>query len=428
MSAERRVLILGGGFGGVRTALSLTHSGAEHVSITLISDKPHHEFTPGTYRIVTGASPKEVCIPLRDIFSKSSVQTVCDSVTKIDIRGQRVTCASGTIHEFDILVLALGTDTAYFDIPGLKEFSHGFKTIAEASALRRHIENLYKDCNKLPSRTPPEKDLTEKALCLLHFVIVGAGASGVQVAGELASCVREFAGRYQVDRSLVTIDLLEAAPRILPSLPEKVAEKIAGRLRSLGINIFVNRALLSEEFESIKVRGMSMKTETVIWTAGLTPNHLYRKTEGLVLEKSGRVQVDTYLRAAGTENIFIAGDGAETPFSGTAQTAIMDGRLIGQNIARLVKNAPLQPYVPKKPRYSLPVGTYWAATLLQSLSFYGVFGWILRKGADIRYYFSILPVKKAFALLFSSVFRRTPSVCAVCDTLPKSAPSRMPRN
>ncbi len=426
MSGNKRILILGAGFGGVATALKLARSGARNVSVTLISDKPHHEFTPGTYRIVTGTSPKKVCIPLSDIFSKSSVQTVCDSVTKIDIKGGQVACSSGAVHEYDVLVLALGTDTAYFDIPGLREFSYGFKTIPEAVALRRHIERLYADCHKLQPETETalQKDGGERALCLLHFVIVGAGPSGVEIAGELAACAQEFAGRYRVDRSLITIDLLESAAHILPSFPEKVAERISARLRSLGVNIFVNRALLAEEVEGIKVRGMTMKTETVIWTAGLIPNRLYRETEGLSLEKNGRVKVDTYLRAAGTENIFIAGDGAETPFAGMAQTAIVDGRSIGQNIARLVRNMPLKSYIPQKNHLALPVGAYWAATLFGPLSFYGISGWILRKTADIRYYLSILPLQTAVSTLFG----KTPSMCAVCDPLSKPASSGLSRS
>ena len=403
MSGDEQVLIVGGGFGGISTALNLGKARFRNVKITLISDKSHFEYHSALYRVVTGRSPLEVCIPIRDIFDVKNVEVLEDTIMGMNIKEKKLEGKSGSKYSFDFLVLALGSETAYFNIPGLKQLSFGFKSISEALALKKHLHELFKTC--AVSQTDQEEDV-----CRAHFVIVGAGASGVELAGELAIYAKKLAKQHKVNPSLVTIDLIEAASRVLPIVPEDVSEKAARRLRSLGINIFLNRMVVKEEIEKVFLKDMEIGTKTVIWTAGAKPNHLYSQIEGLELDNKGRVIVDEFLQAENNPHIFVIGDAAATTYVGMAQTAIRDGAFVAETIARKIQNRPLEPYQPRRPIYVIPVGPGWAAALIGNWRFYGQIGWWLRRLADFKYFLSILTFKKALL-----AFQNGKALCESCN-------------
>lgn len=407
----KKILIVGGGFGGISAAMALEKENISNAKIMLISDKSHFEYKPALYRVVTGRSPLEVCIPISEIFEKKNIEFIVDAIKSVDLLKKIANGASGADYQFDYLILALGSEVAHFDIPGLEKFSFGFKSISEAMRLKMHIHNLFLECKDA-------KDNLDKKICLLQVVVVGAGPSGVELAGEVAIFMKGLAQEHGIDQSLISVDLIEAAPRILPAISEYVAEKVARRLRDIGVNIFTNRAMTKEEMEQISFRGMTMKTETVIWTAGVKPNHLYKSISSLLFDEKGRVIVDQFLRAKGFESIFIVGDGASTANSGMAQTAIYDGRAAAENISRLIMDKPPETYQQKKVYYALPVGPGWATTSLGFITFYGSIGWLARRFADFRYFISILPFQKAV-----TVFRRGKNLCDTCGICePKSQP------
>src|SRR3989344_5938636 len=169
----KKILIIGGGFGGVRTALDLDKRKIPNASIALVSDRPHFEYHPALYRVVTGRSPLEVCIPLRDVFEGKEVAVAQDRIVGIDLAGKTVEGFSGTYYKYDFLVLALGSETEYFDIPGLPELSFGFKSINEALRLKRHLQELFEGMAK--------EDHGDKVKSA-SFIVIGGGASGVELA------------------------------------------------------------------------------------------------------------------------------------------------------------------------------------------------------------------------------------------------------
>lgn len=404
----KRVLIVGAGFGGIAAALALEKNKPSNLKIVLVSAKPHFEYRPALYRVVTGKSPLEVCIPIREIVEGKAIEFAVDLIQGVDFSRRIARGASDASYAFDYLILALGSETAYFNIPGLEEFSFGFKSIAEALRLKRHLHKLFEDCSK--EKNPDEK------VCLLHFVIVGAGASGVELAGELSQYSRKLAKEHGVGEELLTIDLIEATGRILPALASKISEKAARRLHHLGVNIFTGRPMEAQKLEEIKVRGLTLKTETVIWTAGVKPNSLYQKISGLAFDQKGRILVDEYLRVKNFKNIFAIGDGASTLYSGMAQTAIHDGQSVAENILRDLEARPLFHYQPKKPYHVIPIGSGWAAASLGPIMLYGPVGWFFRRFADFRYFLSILPFKKALL-----AFRSGKTLCESCEIcLPES--------
>ncbi|MEK7498564.1 MAG: FAD-dependent oxidoreductase, partial [Patescibacteria group bacterium] len=177
---QKKIVIVGGGFGGVETALSLLRKNLVNVKITLISSNPHFEYTPALYRVVAGVSPLEVCIPLKDIFEGKNIEVVRDTIVNVDTQGKAIKGVSGSVYTFDYCVLALGGEIAYFDIPGLKEFSFGFKSIHQALRLKRHLHEIFDSC---------KEGTSEEKVCACHVLVVGAGATGVELAGELAEFI-----------------------------------------------------------------------------------------------------------------------------------------------------------------------------------------------------------------------------------------------
>lgn len=406
---KHRVLIVGGGFGGIKTALEL--AGHENVAVTLVSDKTHFEYHAALYRVVTGRSPLEVCIPLSEIFAGRKVEIVEDRITSVDTDKNVVSGEAGRQYQYDSLVLALGSETVYFDIPGLEKLSFGFKSITEALELKSHLHQVMTTCSSQPSQ--------DEKVCSCHIVVVGGGASGVEVAGELSVYARKLAREHGLDQSLVTVDLIEAAPRLLPGLPENTSRVAKERLGRLGVNVYLNRALVKEEIESVYLKDMKINTKTVIWTAGVKPNRLYGKVKGLEFDKKGRVVVDQFLRPKTLNNVYILGDAAATKFSGMAQTALKDGELTAENILRSCASQPLRPYQPSKPVYAIPIGPGWAATVILGTEVYGQIGWFFRRLADLEFFLSILPLPKAW-----SAFANGRTICETCNIcVPEEKPT-----
>jgi NADH dehydrogenase len=213
------------------------------------------------------------------------------------------------------------------------------------------------------------------------------------------------------------VDLIEAAPRLLPLLPEDISARVLAHLRHIGVNVFLNRALMKETIEGVYLKDMEMRTDTVIWTAGVMPNKLFAETPALPKDKKGRVAVDEYMEAQGVPNVFVLGDGASTRYSGMAQTALYDGAFAARVIRARSEGKAAPTYVPKPVAYAIPVGRNWAAALFHGLRFYGFVGAWMRRAADFRFFLSILPVRKAIG-----VFTSQKTVCESCSIcLPKEA-------
>jgi NADH dehydrogenase len=392
------VVIVGGGFAGVRTALELAKQGQSNISITLISDRPHFEYYPTLYRVVSGYSPAQSVIPYSTIFRKKPVDIIEDRIVKVDVAEKCVYGGLGIAYPYDSLVLALGSETGYFNIPGLPELSYGFKSIGEAERLKAHLGTVL---------TPDEASQPEQKVAAAHFIIVGGGPTGVELAGELAKYAHHLAKKKGFDPGFITVSLIEATPRLLPVMPPDISERIHKALHAQGVNIYVNRAVTRQELEELFLKDMTFKTKTVVWTAGVKPNALIGKIEGLEFDKRGRVMVDDYMRAKGHSHVFVIGDAASTEFGGMAQTADDDGKYIAHYIAGRVagkKRAPKR--VQHKPVYAIPAGHRWAAVLWGELRVFGFPAYVMRKAADFRYFLAILPPGKAFTT-FCKIFVRS---------------------
>jgi NADH dehydrogenase len=243
----------------------------------------------------------------------------------------------------------------------------------------------------------------------LHYVIVGAGPTGIELAGALPGYLKHIMDNHGVSDRKVHIDLIEALPRLLPRLPKKVSRNVRRRLMKLGIRLYLGKAVQGETADELTVSGKPIRSHTVIWTAGVT-NHPFFKENNFVMMGRGKVGVDTYLQAE--ENIFVIGDNANTPYSGLAQTALHDGDFVAHNLKRRAVGKKMKSYIAHEPITVIPAGPYWATVIWGKMNFNGKIGWLLREAADLIGFHDLEPWPKA-AKQFMTEFE-TDDDCEIC--------------
>ena len=398
-----KVIIVGSGIAGVKTARSLAKDA--RFQITLISDRDHFEYHAALYRSATGRSHLEVCVPLKSIFAEEpQVAIVQDRIVTIDNDDQVVVSESGNSYHYDVLILALGVVTEYYGINGLAHHAYGIKSLDEADRLKAHLHSELSDGHAPDS----------------NYVVVGAGPTGVELAGELHAYLMQLRKWHRVRQHSFKIYLVEAAPRILPTLPEDFSKKVHQRLERMGVEVLTGVAVQGETSDTLDLpNGKSIKTHLVVWTAGVTNNPFFVAQAVFKLGRGKRVEVGPDLLAA--PNVYVIGDSASTPLSGMAQTAVYDGHYIAENLKRKFDGkAPLN-YEPKMPIAAIPVGPGWCAVAHGKTRLYGRAGWLVRRQLDWKLYSALLsrPLARK-TWLFGSKREETCPECAKAIGMPAS--------
>jgi NADH dehydrogenase len=367
---KHRIVIVGGGFGGVKTALELADD--NRFEITLISSNADFRNYPVLFHVTTGGARKVASIPLAEIFDGKKVKLIIDSVTSIDRQSRSVSTQAGKSFRYEALVLGLGVQTNYFGIKGLEEHSFGIKSPDEADRLKSHLhQQLCKD-------NRPD----------LNYVIIGGGPTGVELAGELPSYIDKLVRQHNLKPRKIHVDLIEASPRLVPRMPKAISRRIARNLRKQGVKVYLKTAVQAQTADTLYVNDKPIRSHTVIWTAGVKNNTFFAE-QNFQLAGNSKVRVDQFLQAE--NGIYVIGDNADTPYSGMAQTAIYDGVFVASNLQRIASKQDPLPYVAKKPIYVLPAGPKWAAVLWGRIRFYGALGWIIRGMADYIAFNDFLP-------------------------------------
>lgn len=371
-----QIIVVGGGFGGVRAALELSKN--KRAKITLISDRADFQYYPALYSTATGGSRLQSWVPLGEIFAgHDNVNIVIDTLTKLDKKERTITTASGATHEYQKLVLALGSVTTYFGIEGLDHYAYGIKSQDEITRLKQHLIRDFSEPNAADS----------------HFLIVGAGPTGVELASSLGTYLKHLKKKYNQPEPRVSINIIEAAPRVLPRMSEKASAKVEARLKELGVHVELNKKVEKETADSLIVSGRPIKSHTVIWTSGVANNPFFKENaEQFTLSPNGKVVVDKHMRA--DKHIYVIGDNAFTQFSGLAQTAVHDANFIAKHILHNSNRK----YKAKVPPVVVPVGEDWAIFEYKKIHFGGRFGAIIRQAADFIGYHDILPLGQALTV------------------------------
>lgn len=370
MTNKRNVTIVGAGFGGVKAALELAKD--ESNQITLISDRNYFQYYPALFSTATGHSYRESWVPLKDMFTEhSNVEIVTDTIMHIDTVAKTLT--GSATYAYSTAILALGSVTTYFGIEGLDTFAYGIKSQSEIKRLQDH---LWKE---MSDGSDDEK----------HYVIIGAGPTGVELAGALGDYVLRLRKHFGIRKKRVTINLVEAAPRVLPRLSESSSSRAHTRLKKLGVHVELNRKVEKQTADSLVVNGKPLMTQTVIWTSGVANAPFYAANkESFNLNERGKVMVDEYMQAA--KDVYVIGDNANTPYAGLAQTALHDAIFVSKHLQGSDK-----PYNVVLPACVIPIGDKWALFEWRKIKFGGLPGALLRSAADMIGYHDVLPISWA---------------------------------
>lgn len=394
ISSPKKLIIVGAGFAGIKLARELAKS--PHYQITLISDTDHFKYYPLLYSTATGHTRVKASFPVRQLlFDKPQIEFVQDRVVGIDSDKHVVTTESGTRYTYDIAALAMGVVTSYFNIPGLEEHSFGTKSIEQALHLRRHLH----------------AEVLRKGHKKHKLVVAGGGPTGVELAAGMVGYLRRVARLHGLPDDKISIDLIEAGPRVLKHLPEKGSAIVARRLGKLGVKVVTGKMVESQTPDSVTISGEHIKAETVVWTAGVS-NHpfLFDHAHHFTFSQHRRVEVDQYLMAA--PDIYVLGDNAATPFCGLAMTAVGDGSYLAKHLKRLAAGKTPKPYHPHHPISVVPCGKGWAVAQYRKLFLTGPLASLLRRAADFIGYFDIAPLPVAISLWLAD--HKIEDDCPVC--------------
>ncbi len=368
MRKQKDITIVGGGFGGVKTALELAKDSA--VRVTLISDRSYFQFYPALFATATGHDYRQSWVDLDRIFTNHpNVTVVEDSIERIDTSAQLLKGKNGSYH-YNTVIMALGSVTTYFGIEGLDTYSYGIKSQDEIRKLQEH---LWKE---MSDGTDDEK----------HYIIIGAGPTGTELAGALGEYILRLRKHFGIKKKRITINLVEAAPRVLPRSSEATSKRAYHRLRKLGVHVELNCKVEKQTANELIVNGKPLISQTVIWTSGVANSPFYKANESqFSLNERGKVNVDKYMKAA--PHVYVIGDNANTPFAGLAQTALHDALFIAKHL-----NGSKKKYKVKVQPSVVPIGDKWAVFEWHWVQFGGRAGGIMRSLADLIGYHDVLPL------------------------------------
>jgi NADH:ubiquinone reductase (H+-translocating) len=349
MTGKHRVVILGGGFGGLSAAIGLKRA---PVDVTLVDRCNYHLFQPLLYQVATGAlSPANIASPLRETLNgQKNTRVLLGETVDIDAANRRVILSDGAI-DYDTLIVATGSSHQYFNHPQWEEFAPGLKTIEDATDMRRRILLAFEAAER-------ERD-AEKLHAWMTFVIVGGGPTGVELAGALGEIANDTLRRdfREIDPSKARILLVEGADRVLPTYPPQLSAAAQRMLERLGVTVRTGAFVTDIGKESVTIRkgdqSETHPTRTILWAAGVLASPLGRilaARAGATLDKANRVIVEPDLTVPGHPEIFVIGDLANSshqtgkPLPGVAQTAIQAGRYAAKAIERRLRGEKTAPF------------------------------------------------------------------------------------
>jgi NADH dehydrogenase len=346
-----RVVIVGGGFGGLQAAL---HLKSANVEVTLVDRRNFHLFQPLAYQVATGAlAAGEVCYPLRAIFrGEENVRVLLAEATGFDLDAREVdvrTAAGPERLPYDTLIVAAGSKYNYFGHPEWQEYAAELKTLEGALHIRAQILRAFETAEVCA-------DEAERAR-LLTFVVVGAGPTGVEMAGQIAEIARDVRRDFRnIDTSQTHVLLVEAVDRVLATFPPKLSAKAAKSLESLGATPLVNRMVTNLDADGVVVRTPEGNEErlsagTVIWAAGVLASSLsgtLAEATGAEVDKVGRVLVEKDLTVPGHPEVFAIGDmvqlRGQDPLPGVAPVAMQMGRYVARAVRNRLRERPTGPF------------------------------------------------------------------------------------
>jgi NADH dehydrogenase len=336
-----RVVIIGGGFGGLYAARALKRAA---VNVTLVDMTNHHVFQPLLYQVATASlSPGDITAPIRWILRRQqNVTVLLGEVSAIGLERRVVLLKDGDALEYDFLIIATGARHSYFGHPEWERLAPGLKSVEDGAELRRRFLIAFEEAER------SDDEVEQRAL--LTFVIVGGGPTGVELAGALPDIARKAMVRdfRRIDTRTTRVILVEAGPRVLPTFPESLSTRALRDLEALGVEVLLGRPVTEIAEDHVSVGEERIDARTVFWAAGNAASPLAADT-GAELDRSGRVVVQPDLTVPGHPEVFAVGDVAQVTSGGrmvpaVAPAAMQEGRWAAQNIIRTIRGEPRQEF------------------------------------------------------------------------------------
>jgi NADH:ubiquinone reductase (H+-translocating) len=371
-----RVVIIGGGFGGISAARALRKA---PVDVTLFDRTNHHVFQPLLYQVATGTlSPSEIAVPIRWLFRRQpNVDVHLGDVNDIDADARRIVLDGGArTMDYDFLIVAAGSRHSYFGHDEWEPTAPGLKTVPDAIEIRERFLLAFELAEK--TEDPVERE------ALQTIVIVGGGPTGVELAGIMVVIARRALAREfrHADPTTARIVLVEGGPRLLPSFPEKLSERTRRDLEELGVEVRLNTIVGHVDANGVQAGDERIATRTVFWAAGNSASSVIENV-GVARDRVGRALVAPDLSVPAHPEIFIVGDLAVAtqkdgrPVPGVAQGAIQGGACAARNVLRTIRRQPREPFRYRNKGDLATIGRHKAVADFGWLTLSGILAWWL---------------------------------------------------
>jgi NADH dehydrogenase len=376
-TGQKRVIVVGAGFGGLAIARKLSNK--KEVQVILIDKNNYHQFQPLFYQVATaGLEPSAIAFPLRKIFhEKTNVHIRVTEVKGINAIENKILTGLGEI-KYDYLVLAMGADTNFFGMKNIIEKSIPMKSVSEALGLRNRLLQNFEDALSSSDETEREG--------LLNIVVVGGGPTGVEVSGTLSEMKKTVLPKdfQELDFNKMKIYLVEHSPKVLGPMSEQASAKAKIYLENMGVDVMVNTQVIDFDGKYVSLgNGSKIRTNNLIWAAGVKANFV----EGLqpeVYGRAGRIKVDRFNKVEGYSNIYAIGDLAlmtEEKYPNghpqVAQPAIQQGERLSKNLINIINKKEVKPFSYKDLGSMATVGRNRAVVDLPFWKFQGFFAWLV---------------------------------------------------
>lgn len=340
---SKEIVILGAGYGGLLTAQTLRkYLNKDEAKITVINKYPTHQLITELHRLAGGTTTeKAISFSLEKLFKGKDVNVVIQEVKSFSVDKKEVYLANGSVLSYDNLVVALGSQTGYFGIPGLEENSMVLKSVEDANKIYNHIES--KIASYAKSKNPADATI----------VIGGGGLTGVELVGEIIDNFPKVAAKYGVDFKELDIKLVEAGPKILPVLPDTLIQRATESLAARGVEFLTGLPVTGVEGNVISLKdGSTITANTFVWTGGVAALPIVQES-GLECDR-GKAIIDEYLRSKSHPDVFVVGDasvslpegGGRPLYAPTAQNAWQMGETAGYNLFATIRGQKLEEFNP----------------------------------------------------------------------------------
>jgi len=377
MNEPRRIVVVGGGFGGLSACREWIRQKPPYTELTLVDQKNHHLFQPLLYQVATaGLSPAEIAVPLRNTLKAGSngISVVMDKVSGIDLSMKTLKLQSERLLSFDFLLLACGATHSYFSHPDWETFAPGLKTLDQALLIRNHILKSFERAESCLDKAQKKS--------LLHFIVIGGGPTGVEMAGAIAEISLQNIKTYfsHLDSSEIKITLIEGGTRILPQFSERLSKKATRDLIQLGVTVLTSKPVKEIKSGSVFLEDDILLSQNIFWAAGVKPSEL-GNCFGSERDRLGRVRVQKTLQVNANPFIYCIGDMAcfEDPegkiLPGLAPVALQQGKHAMKNILNQIENKPLETFQYRDKGSLAIIGKRKAVGIFKGIEFTGFLAW-----------------------------------------------------